>query len=658
MCCCFAIETKVADAGGDKKITYLDWSRATATVPSTLLKRDLLTWSNELAANAKTADVKTLIVSLEVFLRAGQPDRISDVIPLLGRHPEAGRPYGATAERLLRLGYYEQLRLWYDTFDMLCPYDGRMAPFVKWLVATRGAKGAEAWLRDTACRARASRRFLRFLYGHWSWIYWKHLASRGKLEAHVARLAAKIRQKPDDADRVLLYLAARRALPEAKRPPKAWLAKVARLDRALDNFVLARAFAFDGDYATAIHFFDRSLACPVVDYDRRWFNRASMCSLYVRPKEVESLLRRWTRGGLAKACFEARRLKRAQKLVEELTGKKDGTVKDLGPFLLAGQVQAATGKRVVAGRIAEAEKVKAGSVRYWVNRAGYYRGRKEPKQVEQAYKEAIKLPPDGWRSTVVKDYAWFLQRHDRHGEAERLYRAEIKRVGLKDANAGFWLVRLIGLNGKGGISIPWDEPLIWQWLAEQKKRDFGQAAQSRLEHVARRAGDWSAFEIKARALAAEPCPPALRYCLGRILYRKGQGAEGVRMMAEAYARWPKHTWPSRQQVGEQLLRASLAQGDMKTAENTLAGLKDDPLCGQHTEWLGAMAVTAARHNAADLAMRLWRRRAKLDLADQRGLDELAAKGLTARLRTFYSGLAKRASGNRAIVAALSRLKSK
>ena len=41
-----------------------------------------------------------------------------------------------------------------------------------------------------------------------------------------------------------------------------------------------------------------------------------------------------------------------------------------------------------------------------------------------------------------------------------------------------------------------------------------------------------------------------------------------------------------------------------------------------------------------------------------GIEELAAKGLTARLRTFYTGLAKRAPGNRAIVAALSRLKSK
>ena len=95
---------------------------------------------------------------------------------------------------------------------------------------------------------------------------------------------------------------------------------------------------------------------------------------------------------MAEACLKAKQLDRAQRLVEELTGKKDGTLEDLGTLRLAGQVQQASGKRVVEGRIKKAEEERKDSGGYWLSRVEYYRGRRDLHQVEQAYQACAEAP--------------------------------------------------------------------------------------------------------------------------------------------------------------------------------------------------------------------------------------------------------------------------
>jgi len=640
------------DATSLKTKSTLDWGRVSATVPPMLLKRDLLEISDELAAKMETADTETLIVSLEVFLRAGQPERISKVIPLLGKADGIGRPDGAVVERLLKQRWHEQARLWFNTFFTWCPSDREMKPFLTWMVEKEGQAATEAWLQEKSQREPESHRYWG---GQWSRLYWHQLAAWGKLSAHVACLRQGIQEKPNDPDLAFAYLGARSVLPEAERPSPAWLVEALRLEHALDNFVLARRFAYDKDYRAVIHLYDQSLACPITDYDRQWFNTPNMLwSIYVPPEQVETVLRRWTKAGLAQACFEDKRLDRAQKLVEELTGKKDGTLEDLGPYLLTGQVQEASGQRVVEGRIKKAEEERKDSVRYWLNRAQYYLGRNEKEQAEQAYQSAMNLPADSLRWEVVRDYGQFMEQDKRYKDAERLYRDEIDRVGVQDVE--FWLHRLAGLDGKDGVRVGWDEPLIWSWLNKQKEAGFHQRGQDWLERLSRQTNDWASFEKKARDLAAEPSPTPLQYCLGRILYRHGQSREGVQMMTSAYSHWPKHGYPPVRKVGDYLLRVLLEQADLKAAEAIADGLLEEPLCGSNPRWLGDIAVKAAGHGAADLAMRLWERKAALDLVDQEGLEVLAAAGLRAKLHQFYSDLAKKAPDNKSIEAALAKLK--
>jgi tetratricopeptide (TPR) repeat protein len=650
---------------------YGAWaSEARQTLAAELPRHDLPGWSDELAAAIPTADGPLLCLAISVFQRSGQPERIEKVIPRLKRLINAERTDSGVVYWMCQRGHYAQIRQWLDAFPQDVCYD-EMRAFLRRFEERDGAKAVEVWLRDKASHERVAVSAIDGWYGGvWSRLYWGQLQGAGKLQSHVAALAKAVRRRPARMDAVLEYVGARCALAadDRKSVHVGWLAGATRLEYALDNWGLGRMLAAEKEYEGAIRLFDKSLDCPITDYDRQNFNRVSMSQMWVPPAELEAVLRRWTRGALAEACFHAGKLDRAQKLVEELTGKRDGTLRDCGPFLFAGQTQAASGLRVVEVRIKNAEAERKDSVRYWLNRADYYVGRMEYEQAEQAYLSALSLPAEAGNSAdgrweVVRDYGWFLFDRQRYGEAERVYRTEIGRAG-DDPNGSpdFWFNQLARLDGKGDVRFPWDDPLVWRWLEEENRRSFSQSAQTRMEWAAKKAGEtpagWAAFERRARALSAAPCAPPLRFCLGTILLRHGLAQEGLRMMADAYEHWPVDGYPGAQYVGETVLGAYLDQGDWMSAEKMLERLKMTPGFSGLEGTLGRIALAAARANARDDAMRLWLRKAALDLTNQDDLDALAIAGLADRLRDYYAGLAKRAPGNGAIAAALKTLEAK
>jgi len=639
-------------AGEPPNVKYVDCFQVTARVRARLDKHNLLEWSDELLATLDKADATNLVMAIEVFLRAGQPERVSKVIPLLSKHSVKGC-HEYYPGRFLSRGLHTRAREWLDTFPDSCPSYHDMQDFILHFEKTSGSAELEAWLGE---KVRCESPRAGMWSGNWRRLYWYYLSKRGKMRGYVAGLEKTVRREPSSIHHIMEYLQARGRLSEKDRSGIGWLGKGARLSHPVDAFVLARTLASAQEHDAAITLFDRSLAMEVTDYDRKNFNRYSMCSMYIPPDHAEPTLRRWTTAGLAQACFKAGKLERAQKLVQQLTGKKDGSLADLGPFLFAGQVQAATGQRVVEKRIKKAEKENRDSVQYWLKRARYYAGRKELEQEEEAYKMALKLPAAKRYFDVIRDYAWFLQRQERYREAEKLYRDEIARVGATSHSVHFWLNQLTNIDGKGGVRVRWDEPALWDYLAERKKHSFGQTPQWRLAWAAKKAGkQWTAFEKRLLTLAAAPAPCSLEYCAGRMLYRNGRKKEGLRMMTAAYARWDENAYPDDDDVGEDLMEIHLERSDWRSAERVFDRLQDHKYFQDSLKWLGRLAVSAAKTGAADDAMRLWKRHARLDLTNHNGLAEMASAGLAHTLRTYYSELSKKAPGNPAIAAALKEL---
>lgn len=85
------LQATIQNGSTAKGLKYTDWSQVAAKVSADLHRRDLLKWSDELAGQLATSDMETLLVAVEVFRRAGQPERVSQAVLKLGKSPAAGR---------------------------------------------------------------------------------------------------------------------------------------------------------------------------------------------------------------------------------------------------------------------------------------------------------------------------------------------------------------------------------------------------------------------------------------------------------------------------------------------------------------------------------------------------------------------------------------
>lgn len=626
----------------DQNAGPVDWYATADAVDKKLQRRDLLDWADQLAGQLHNGNPRTLITALEVFVRAGQPDRISTVIEKLAPVKSHSPPPMYWVNRVLKRKYYKQARTWFDTFEgSEADYD-LMHPFILNWEATGHRQDLETWLRTKADK-HTYRQF-------WPPYYYRYLARNGKLPAHLTILEQKIRKDPTKFPAISQYFQLRTYL--RPRPEIGWLYEIARPEHASDAYSLARS-APSTHHKSAIRLYDLSLSTPVTEYDHQAIQY--FCSMTIEPEHVEDLLRRWAKAGLARVCFEAKDLDRAQKLVEELTGKKDGTLGDLIGLEFAGRVQAASGKRVVENRIKKAEEENKDSVRYWLGRASYYTGRKEHEQAEDALEKALALPPDQHRHEVMRDYAAYLLNQGNHAEAESLFRTELKRVGVKGRGANFCIHQLMKLNGKSGVKFPWNDPILWEWFEFHKASGSGRV-QGNLEWAAKHArGEWANFKRRAMALADPNSPPPLRYAMGMILHQRDASGEGLAMMEVAFDQWPDGGYPSRQHVGGKLRSIYLQQGFWRKAEKLFQADYDRLASPARIWWLRQLAVSAAKAGDKDEAMRFWTRRARQDLTDHDGLSELASLGMKDRLTAYYKALARRAPKNAAITAALKQL---
>lgn len=628
--------------GRTQKARPVNWYATADAADKKLQRLDLLELADQLAGQLHKGNPRTLITALEVFVRAGQPHRISTVIEKLGAAKPQSSPPMYWANRLLRRKYYKQARTWFDTFEgSEADYD-LMHPFILNWEATGDRQELETWLR-TKTEKDTKRRF-------WPLYYYQHLARNGKLLPHLDILQREIRKNPTKFPAIAQYLQLRTYL--GRRPEIGWLYEIARPEHASDAFSLAQS-APSTHHKSAIRLYDLSLNTPVTEYDHQAIQY--FCSMTIEPEHVEGMLRRWAKAGLARACFEAKQFDRAQELIEELTGKKDGTLGDLSGLEFAGRVQAASSKRIIENRIKKAEEENKDSVRYWLARARYYTGRKEHEQAGAALEKALALPPDQHRFRAMEVYARYLANQGNHAKAESLFRAELKRVGVKGRGANFCIHQLMKLNGKGGVKFAWNDPILWEWFEFHKASGSGRV-QGNLEWAAKHArGEWANFKRRAMALADPNSPPPLRYAMGNILHQKNASAEGLAMMEAAFAQWPDGGYPSRQHVRGKLRSIYLQQGSWRKAQKMFQADYDRLASRDRIGWLRQLAVSAAKAGDKDEAMRFWMRRARQDLTDHEGLRELASLGMKDRLTAYYKALAKRAPKNVAVAAALKQL---
>ncbi len=273
----------------------VDWYATSTAVDKQLQRRDLLKWADQLAARLHNGNPRTLITALDVFVRAGQPDRISTVIEKLAAAKLQSPPPMYWVDRLLKRKYYKQARTWFDTFEASEANYDLMHPFILNWEATGDRQDLETWLRTKADK-HTKRQF-------WPPYYYQYLARNGKLPAHLAILEQKIRKDPTKFPAIAQYLRLRIYL--RPRPDAGWLYEIARPEHASDAYSLAES-APSTHHESAIRLYELSLSRPVTEYDHQAIQY--FCSMTIEPEHVEGLLRTWAKAGLTRVCFETKQL--------------------------------------------------------------------------------------------------------------------------------------------------------------------------------------------------------------------------------------------------------------------------------------------------------------------------------------------------------------
>lgn len=473
-------------------------------------------------------------------------------------------------------------------------------------------------------------------------LWFNHM--HGRAEPLIREWTERIRQNPGDIERVLLFLD---ALVRARHIGQedwnlSWMPATVQPRHATDSRRIASQLQTLGRWEGAASFYRQAIDIPLTDEEVR--DLGLRIQVYVTPAKLKAGFAAQTREGLAECLLKMDRPDEAQQWMVEAANIRDEN--GLGPnALLAGQVQGASGQRVIADRIEEQEEQRQDDPEYWRQRAAYYRGRNEPDREEDALRQGLartapqplpERPTKGnadVRSWLLRDYVHFLKRMKRVPEAMALLRDELEHAPA-DAMSAERAANLLAFDFPEHITA--DDGVLWLWLAHRPRWEHTETRLlwRLLEKAPSDQRD--AYFDHAEELARQ-ADPTRAYALGWIMNRMGQPQRSIALLE--YALQETTDEKLREQTAFTLFESYLDTGHWQQAERLFpeAGKRLTPT--ERPKWHARIAFVAARAGAKADAMRLWKVAANVNPSDLTSLTSMAEAGLREELMAYYRDLA-------------------
>ena len=422
-----------------------------------------------------------------------------------------------------------------------------------------------------------------------------------------------------------------------------WMAETTKPTRATEAESIALRLKTLGQLAAAITFYSQAIETPLTDEEVH--DRGMMCQVMVSPGTLRATFAAHARDGMAECLLTLGRNDEAQKWMVEADDIRQKHKLGRNAFF-AGRVQAGSGQRTVEERIEEQEKKSEDDPEYWRERARYFRGRGEPALEEEALVKGLALttpqprparPGKGYadsRSSLLRDYARFLARVDRTGEAVALLRKEIAKAPAGSASAEA-AARLLAFDFQKHISV--DDESLWNWLANRPRWEHVEERLLwRMLERARR-DDLDKHFSRAEELTTGKHPSRAQ-TLGWIMNRMGFPKRSIPLLQRAVQEGLDEN--SREGAAFALFESYLDTHDWRRAEAIFPNAAKRLTPREVSDWYARIAVAAAKAGANAEAMRIWRAVAKVNPAEMRALDDLVKAGLRDELAAFYREMRK------------------
>ena len=616
-----------------------DWFEADREAGALLMRerRDIAGLVGEVtASSAKTP--QEAMLKLNVLMRAGMNEAASETLEELSALCPELSNYQISAIYYRAFDDYEAwgfaqrvAEVFADVIEELA-LESRL--FRHWLEWGRSVEEIDGWLAEMPMGRN----------GFWVKERLRFNEAHGRAEKLVSQMAEAVSENPEDIERVLVFLDALIYAGQWQRQERdlSWLPAAIKPKLATQAEHIATRLKTLERWEPASTFFQQAIATPLTDEEVRDYRGQFQLS----PQMLRAIFAVNSREALAQCLMKMDKNAEAQKLMVAAADIREEHKLPINAFL-AGEVQAASGARVIEGRIKEQEKLSEDDPEYWRKRAEYYRGRGEPDNEEQALLKGLSLtkplpPPErpvkghtDLRSWILSDYAHFLERMKRVPEAVALIRKELADAPAESVSS--WrAANLLAFDFTEEIRV--DDELLWKWLSERPKWEHVEERLLwRMLEKANRSGVGEYFS-RAEKLAKDR-DASRAYSLGWIMNRMEFAERSIGLLE--YAVEAAGDEQLKEQAAFALLESYLDVGDWSRAEGIFPEARRRLTLVEETDWYTRIAVAAAASGEKEEAIRIWLVGANGNPARLACLLRLANYGLRDELAAYYRELGKK-----------------
>jgi tetratricopeptide (TPR) repeat protein len=618
----------------------VDWWKAQREATIILMEGE--TSIAELVANLSTAtpeNAQDALFKVSVFMRAGMNKETIEAL----RELKALNP---------QMENYQVACIYYDACDNVLAWDVAKAT-------------VEVFADNLSEMALENRLLKHFLNSGWTvekvdkWLagmpkgtqnFWikerlRFNMKHGLGEVLVRELSDSVREDPQNIEGAIAFLDvliyARHAGYE--KWELSWMAETIKPKLVTQAENIASRLKTLTKWTTAIKFYRQAVDIPLTEEESR--KLGMMYAVHVPVERLRAMFAAHAREGIAECLLKLGRNDQAQMWMVEAADIREKHNLGLNA-LFAGQVQAASGQRIIEDRIKKKEKKSEDDPQYWRERAQYYRGRNEHAQEEEALLKGLALTtpqPEleqhhrehmDWRSWLLADYARFLMREERIGEAVALLRKEIEQAPTVSESAKR-AAHLLAFDFYKQISV--DDPVLWNWLTNRPKWEHTEERLLWRILESAKQDNLDKHFIHAEEVAFGK-DPSRAHTLGWIMNRMHFPKRSIPLLK--YAVENAHDKELKERAVFTLLESYLDTGDWKHAEEVFPDAAKRLTPKELLEWFSRVAVTAAKAGAKTDAMRIWSRVANLSPSQIDGLEDLVEAGLRKELKNFYLKMQK------------------
>ncbi len=631
---CTPVQTR---ANSDKA----DWFEADRHAAALLVreKRHIAELVGETMASKPNTGQEAML-KLNVLMRAGMNEAAVEAVEQLAELCPRLDDYQISSVYYRACGDYEAWALAQRTVEVFADVIEELSLenrlLKHWLESGRSFDEIDGWLAEMPPGRK----------GFWIKQRLRFNEAHGRGEKLVSRMAQALRDNPEDIEQVLLFLDALIYAGQWQRHKRdlSWLPAAVKPDLTTQAHSIASRLKTLEQWEPASALFRRAIATPLTQ-EELW-DYGNQFQLAMSPEMLRAVFAVNTREGLAQCLMKMQKNSEAQKLMVEAADIRNEHKLGMNA-LLAGQIQAASGARVIEGRIKEREKLSEDDPEYWRKRAEYYRGRREPEHEEQALLKALSLTPPqrvperpfkGYtdlRSWILRDYAHFLERMKRVSEAVALIRKELAEAPAA-AESSERAARYLAFDFPEHVRV--DDDLLWQWLSKRPKWEHTEERLlwRMLENTDR---DQVADYFSRAEKLTEDKDPSRALSLGWIMNRMDNPKRSIPLLE--YALEAADNEVMKNQAAMTLFESYLDVRDWSHAEQIFPDARKRLSVPEETDWYTRIAVAAAASGEKTEAMRIWLVSANANPARPLWLRQLAEHGLKDDLAAFYQDLAKK-----------------